>query len=311
MEHTAQRRPAISRWDPMLPVQLSEAPDLVTASTMLASRDIPVFPCVAGGKQPLTRHGFHDASADLATVHEWWSRWPDANIGMPTGIASGVDVVDIDVHAGGNGFDSFERARGEGLAEGWAWLVRTPSGGVHASYLRDTSADAAATSLTEQRSWQAPSRHIDFRGDGGYVVVPPSRTTAGADEAGRYRLLAVSQHPISPVDAAALRAFLEPPRADLPSPAAAQLLTRPDRLAAQVERLQQGERNRGLFWAACRMVEDGHAFDATADALGPAGRTIGLEDREILATIRSAYRSTSPRPTSATRTSRLSEVVAL
>lgn len=296
----------------MLPVQLSKAPDLVTASTMLASRDIPVFPCVAGGKQPLTRHGFHDASADLATVHAWWSRWPEANIGMPTGIASGIDVVDIDVHAGGNGFDSFERARAQGLAEGWAWLARTPSGGVHAYYLRDTPADPAATSLTEQRSWQVPSRHIDFRGDGGYVVVPPSRTTAGAaDEAGRYRLIAVSQHPVSPVDAAALRAFLEPPRPGPQPPAQTQHLTRPDHLAAQVERLQQGERNRGLFWAACRMVEDGHAFDAIADALGPAARTIGLADREILTTIRSAYRSTSPRPASATRTSRMSEAVAL
>ena len=202
--NSAQRQSRSSRWNPRLPVSLSEAPDLATASTMLASRDIPVFPCTPGGKQPLTSHGFLDASSDLSTVRNWWQRWPDANIGMPTGAISGVDVVDIDVHAGGNGFGAFERARSAGLTEGWAWLVRTPSGGVHAYYLRGQA--------DEQRSWQVPGQHVDFRGDGGYIVAPPSQVDGRP-----YDLIAVAQHRATPVDAAALRAFLEPAAADPPA----------------------------------------------------------------------------------------------
>jgi hypothetical protein len=278
--NSAQRQPRSSRWNPRLPVSLSDAPDLVTASTMLASRDIPVFPCTPGGKQPLTSHGFLDASSDLTTVRTWWQRWPEANIGIPTGATSGVDVVDIDVHPGGNGFGAFERARSAGLTEGWAWLVRTPSGGVHAYYLRGRA--------DEQRSWQVPGQHVDFRGDGGYIVAPPSQV------AGRsYDLIAVAQHRATPMDATALRSFLEPPRPTRPPASMPAMGSRPDKLADWVASRPEGARNHGLFWAACRMVEDGHAFDAAAGLLGEAARSAGLSDQEAMTTIRSAYRIAS------------------
>jgi Bifunctional DNA primase/polymerase, N-terminal len=280
MNNTAQPQSRTSRWNPQLPISLSEAPDLATASTMLATGDIPVFPCTPGGKQPLTSHGLHDASTDLVTVRSWWHRWPDANIGMPTGAASGVDVVDVDVHSGGNGFAAFERARSAGLAEGWAWLVRTPSGGVHAYYLRGL--------VEEQRSWQVPSQHVDFRGDGGYIIAPPSRV-----EGGSYELITVGQHRATPVDAAALRAFLEPPRPTRPPASLPAMGSRPDKLAGWVASRPEGARNHGLFWAACRMVEEGHPFDSTASLLGDAARSAGLSDQEAITTIRSAYRIAS------------------
>jgi hypothetical protein len=280
MDNSAQRQSRTSRWNPRLPISLSESPDLATASTMLAARGIPVFPCTPGGKQPLTTHGFHDASTELTTVRSWWQRWPDANIGMPTGAASGVDVVDIDVHPGGNGFAAFERARSAGLADGWAWLVRTPSGGVHAYYLRGL--------VEEQRSWQVPGQHVDFRGDGGYIIAPPSRVDGQA-----YVLIAVAQHRARPVDAAALRAFLEPPRPTRPPTSMPAVGFRTDKLADWVASRPEGARNHGLFWAACRMVEEGHPFDSTANLLGDAARSAGLSDREAMTTIRSAYRIAS------------------
>lgn len=278
--NSAQRQSRSSRWNPRLPVSLSESPDLVTAAMTLATRDIPVFPCTPGGKQPLTTHGFHDASSDLPTVRNWWQRWPGANIGMPTGVASGVDVVDIDVHSGGRGFAAFERARSAGLADGWAWLVRTPSGGIHAYYLRGLA--------DEQRSWQVPSQHVDFRGDGGYIVTPPSQVHGRS-----YDVITVGQHRATPVDAAALRAFLEPPRATRPPASMPAMGSRPDKLADWVASRPEGARNHGLFWAACRMVEDGHAFDATAGFLGEAARSAGLSEQEAMTTIRSAYRIAS------------------
>src|SRR5262245_26710615 len=51
---------------------------------------VPVFPCNPDDKRPLTLHGFKDASRDEAQVRAWWTRFPDAMIGIPTGEISGV-----------------------------------------------------------------------------------------------------------------------------------------------------------------------------------------------------------------------------
>lgn len=259
------------------------APHLPTAALTLAGAGVPVFPCVPGGKQPLTSRGFHDASADSAQVTAWWRRWPDANLALPTGGASGLDVVDVDVHSGGNGYPAFERARSAGFVEGWSWLVRTPSTGLHAYFLR--------TSASEQRSWQVPGKHVDFRGDGGYIVLPPSRVAQSDGALRKYELIAVAQHQPRPVDAVGLRAFLDPPR-PIHSPVNMSAVgARPDRLAAWVASRPEGARNHGLFWAACRMAETGHGFDATSTLLGDAACSAGLTERESLTTIRSAYRA--------------------
>jgi hypothetical protein len=303
MNDTTARQLGSPRWSAQLPLALSEAPSLATAALMLAECDIPVFPCTPGAKQPLTVHGFHDASDDLVTVRNWWQRWPSANIGIPNGAASGVDVVDVDVHGDGNGFAAFERARSAGLVDGWAWLVRTPSGGVHAYFLRAGGG--------EQRSWQVPGQHVDFRGDGGYIIAPPSRVHVDGHTVA-YELIAIAQHPARPVDAVALRRFLEPPRPARPPAGMPELGTRPDKLAAWVASRPEGARNQGLFWAACRMVEDGHPFDAAARLLGGAAQRAGLPEHEALSTIRSAYRmATRPGPAATSRPTTTAEAVAL
>lgn len=295
--------PTTTAWSPSTVAALQTRQPL-TAAALLARAGVPVFPCVPGGKQPLTVHGFHDASPDPGQVTAWWRRWPDANLGMPTGRASGVDVVDIDVHQAGDGFSAFERAHARGLVDGWAWLVRTPSGGVHAAFLR--------TSAEEQRSWQVPSAHIDFRGDGGYIVLPPSRISTGRGPGRPYDLLATAQYAPRPVDAGALRAFLDPPRRSRPPASLPAIGSRPEKLAAWVASQQEGNRNHGLFWAACRMAEGGHPFDATLATLGDAARTTGLTDRETETTIRSAHRIASRlNPTSRLGPTRPTAVVRL
>jgi Bifunctional DNA primase/polymerase, N-terminal len=303
MDHTPARQSGRSRWSPRLPLELSEAPSLATAALMLAECRIPVFPCTSGAKQPLTVHGFYDASADLGTVRNWWQRLPDANVGIPTGAASGVDVVDVDIHLSGNGFAAFERARSAGLVDGWAWLVRTPSGGVHAYFLRRRGG--------EQRSWQVPGQHVDFRGDGGYIIAPPSRVDLDGHTAA-YELIAIAQHRARPVDADALRRFLDLPRPVLPPAGLPALASRPDKLAAWVASRPEGARNQGLFWAACRMVEDGYRFDAAASLLAEAAQRAGLPEHEVMTTIRSAYRiATRPGPAPTARPTPAAEAVAL
>ena len=75
------------------------------------------------------------------------------------------------------------------------------------------------------------------------------------------------------------------PPPDLPSAGA-----RPDKLAAWVATRPEGDRNGGLFWAACRMAESNYPFQTAAGVLGEAAQQAGLSDREAAATIRSAYR---------------------
>ena len=69
-------------------------------------------------------------------------------------------------------------------------------------------------------------------------------------------------------------------------------------LAAWVALRGEGERNRGLFWAACRLAEAGLSLPEMVDALAPAGEQVGLPQREIETTIRSAYRATHVQPAS-------------
>jgi hypothetical protein len=118
---------------------------------------IPLSPCQ---KTPATSHGVKDTTTDESKIREWWSLWPDANIGLACGENSGVYVIDIDVSETKNGFDSLKEF--PQLPE----TIRqdTPSGGAHLFY-------AASDPPRNRNSFRSG---IDIRGDGYYVVLPPS-----------------------------------------------------------------------------------------------------------------------------------------
>ena len=274
----------------MLPEALLETSrlSLPEAASMFAASGVPVFPCTGEGKRPLTASGFHDASSDSQVVEDWWSRWPLANIGVPTGAVSGIEVVDVDVTADASGFAAFTAAQEAGLTDGGFARVRTPSGGMHVYF--------PSAPDFPQRCWQSASAHIDFRGDGGYVVVPPSCLSHGGHRTA-YRLAALNAAEPHPVDATALRSFIDPASTRPQAPSMDSTATREpsaeidvQRLAAWVARLHEGERNHGLFWASCRLVEAGFARDTIEQSLGPAAASAGLAADEITVTVHSAER---------------------
>ena len=76
--------------------QPGDDPDMLGAALAYAGRGLPVFPCNPATKRPLTANGFKDAAADEQTIRAWWSRWPQAMIGVPTGSPSGGWVLDVD-----------------------------------------------------------------------------------------------------------------------------------------------------------------------------------------------------------------------
>jgi hypothetical protein len=254
------------------------------AAQAFVQAGIPIFPCAKDGKRPLTAAGFLEASREVNQVRAWWARWPSANIGMPTGSVSGFDVVDIDITGDGSGFAAFDRASAAGLLDGGLARVRTPSAGMHVYF--------PAVAARPQRCWQAAAAHIDFRGNGGYVIIPPSTLMTDTGRVS-YRLCGVSAGGSKAIDAVALREFIDPRPVHAEPVPTAVALPEPLRLARWVSRLMEGERNSGLFWAACRLIEAGHTPAAVGEALAPAAHTAGLPESEITATISSATRQTS------------------
>lgn len=145
------------------------------AALAYAKRGIPVFPCEPGGKRPLTRSGFWEATDDERVVRAWWRRWPRANVGVPTGKRSGLLVLDVDPDDGGaEALAELERTKGV-LPD--TTRARTGGGGVHVYFRYPGSAgDGEREEVRNSASWVGPG--LDVRGEGGYVLVPPSRTEA-------------------------------------------------------------------------------------------------------------------------------------
>jgi hypothetical protein len=140
---------------------------VLEAALHYAGRGIPVFPCNIQ-KRPLTVHGFKDASTDKAQIRAWWEQHPNAIIGLPTGAASGLAVIDLDHKPNKFGIERngsqalLEITQGEILPD--TVEARTPTGGRHI-YVRNQPGFKCSTD---------DELGIDVRAEGGYVCVPPS-----------------------------------------------------------------------------------------------------------------------------------------
>lgn len=126
-----------------------------------AKLGLAVFP--TAGKIPRTRSGFHAASTNEAQIREWWTAWPDAGIGLPTGARNGLVVVDVD---DAEALEAFERDHGRLPA---TEEVITPRGGRHL-YYRHPGGGVTVRSCAGFRGYTG----LDVRADLAYVVVPPS-----------------------------------------------------------------------------------------------------------------------------------------
>jgi len=198
-----------------------------------AARGWPVFPSVPGRKEPLTDHGFLDASTDVARIEQWWRTTPNANVAIATG-APGPDVLDVDVRAEGSGWATLNRIKRAGLTTGACMAVSTRNGGVHLYYAG-----------TEQSSGKITGRYLDFKAARGYVLAPPSLVPAddGVDGPGRYVLLD-ERDAAGRCDWAAIRRLVDPP------PAIRAQTGRPGRRGA---RALDG----ALRWLAAQPADDG------------------------------------------------------
>ncbi len=137
----------------------------------LLNAGFAIFPLVAGGKAPLTKHGHKDATHDLAEFQRL-AAGRKCNVGVATGAVSGVWVLDIDTHHdGGNGEKSLQGLQDKYGSLPTTWTVQTGGGGYHFYFRYDP--DHPVGTNTELAGLSG----IDWRGDGGYVVAPPSFTS--------------------------------------------------------------------------------------------------------------------------------------
>lgn len=146
---------------------------MVETAVRYASRGWSVIPC-GQDKRPLVSWlRWQSERATEGLIREWWGRWPEANVGIVTGSVSGIVVLDLDRgHA--EGVDGLRSVADAGLHLPPTPCVRTPSGGLHAYFRHPGKSVGNATGLFPG---------VDVRGDGGYVVAPPSTTEHGRYEA--------------------------------------------------------------------------------------------------------------------------------
>jgi Bifunctional DNA primase/polymerase, N-terminal/Primase C terminal 1 (PriCT-1) len=140
---------------------------MLSTALRLASKGLAVFPCLPGAKQPATPHGLNDASFDTDVIRQWWERDPNYNIAIATGAISDVFVVDID------GLDAEAELRRLEAKHGA--LPSTVE--VITARGRHVYFKVPAEPIRNSAGRIAPG--IDVRGDGGYVLAPPSLHPTG------------------------------------------------------------------------------------------------------------------------------------
>ncbi|MHB8419130.1 MAG: bifunctional DNA primase/polymerase [Myxococcales bacterium] len=223
------------------------ARDLGGAALALAYRGARVLPLRPAGKLPLTAHGCRDATSDAAAVRAWWQRWPGANVGLATG--GGLLVVDVDPRHGG--------------AESLAGLPELPAtresltggGGRHLFYRGQARCSAGRL---------GPG--LDVRGEGGYVVAPPSVHPSGAFY--RWHPDRGLAHPCADAPRWLLDRLAERPRAAVARPP----LTVPQELDRRVRRARaylgrlpsavSGSGGHAATWTAALALVQGFALPA-------------------------------------------------
>jgi putative DNA primase/helicase len=137
----------------------------------VAAHDWRVFPCHWCGehrKRPLIKGGLNNATRDPQVITEWFVRWPEALIGVPTGHLAGFVVLDVDVkHERANGYDSLEGLGVSILPE--TPMAHTTSGGLHLYF---SPPDGMKIRNTAGNRGRGVGPGLDWRGDGGYIIAP-------------------------------------------------------------------------------------------------------------------------------------------
>ena len=284
-------------------------PTLMDAALTLARDGTPVFPCLSSGeraKKPLIDGGFNSATTDEKMIREWWGGCSKAAIGMPTGDVTGVFVLDVDNKDGRDGnasLDALEKQHGT-LPD--TKRVTTASGGVHLYFEMPDGVDI-------RNSSDKIGSGLDVRGNGGYVILPPSNIFGkGGSITGQYEESGASLGGPTNAPDWLIQLIAEGPKAEagpsqppppppLPDGNDAWAMTKLEAECAEVAEAKTGARNERLNKAAFlvgQMISMGALGQGAAEqALKAAAALSGLGEVESRTTIASGIKAgVSTRP---------------
>lgn len=258
-----------------------------------AARGWRVFPCRPAGKLPLTEHGFKDATTDALVITAWREANPTANVAIATG--AGLVVIDVDGLAGRASLRELEEKHGELPTT----LHATTGGDGEHFYF------AVPDGVEIRNSAGKLGKGLDIRGDGGYVIAPPSVHQSGHAYAWK------SDLPPAPLPAWLLEQLLKKPARHETKPAPSMWSGEISAYAQAalegeidaVHRAPEGTRNPTLNTAAFKLgqlVAGGELGEQLVrDRLYDAARAAGLNERETLKTIDSGLRAGAEQPRNA------------
>ena len=271
----------------------------ISVGSHLMRAGVKVLPCRELGerlKAPYLNGGFKQASADVLIGEVWARKFPYAVWGLPCAL-NNVLVLDADQHGNGDGVANllalFE-------LHGFDWhdvpTVATPNSGYHFYFNRPAGLGPTKAHLCEA---------VDVR-DNGYVIAPECQMGDGR----WYRLMEGRLTHFA--EAIAARLLPDPPEwmmpllVDPPAPKwrgmSRSIAVDDDTLRNQIKglllavlRAEEGNRNKVLFWATCRLAEmvrdDLLAIEIAEMLLDEAGARIGLSMRETRNTAISGLRT--------------------
>ena len=239
------------------------------AAIEYASKGLAVFPIKPRGKVPLTKHGVKDATTNFNTIEKWWTKHPNANIGIACGqISGGLLVIDLDEKENGvSGSDTlhnWERENGT-LPE----TVRsiTGKGGAHILYKID-HVEKNKVGLLEG---------VDIRSDDGYIVAPPSVHPNGRSYEWEYD---PEEYDIADADETVMKLLAVGKKPE------------PDKFTSP-EKIPDGKRNATIFKMACSLQAKGYA-DESIFAMCSCENKVKcnppLDDEEVRRIVESALR---------------------
>ncbi|MCW5601398.1 DNA polymerase [Nitrosomonas sp.] len=265
--------------------------NLLEAALNYAGWGIPVFPvhgisdngactcgkptCVHPGKHPILDGGYKNATCDQQQIIEWWNKYPKANIGIPTGKVSGWYAVDVDKKNNGiKNYREFLNQHETAIPKA-SLKVNTGGGGYHLIYAKPANGQTVKSTTSIGRM-----EGVDFRGEGGYIVAPPS--------------LHYSQENYQWARGFSFDGHYDPAQL-VPLPALiVDLVNNPTRALVDSESIPQGSRNSSLFKLACQFRRGGVADEQLFELVSEKNASLckpPLDQSEVRQIVTSALKT--------------------
>src|SRR5262245_36515225 len=134
---------------------------MLAAALAYTARGWQVFPLKPQSKEPATWRGFYDATTNPATLRRWFAGGFPYNLGVRTGVASGVFILDADGKIGARNLCALIAEYGPLPAT----LISATGKGHHLWFRATVEIPSSIGKIAD---------HIDVRAGGGYVAAPPT-----------------------------------------------------------------------------------------------------------------------------------------